>query len=96
MVKKCAQSYGDYYLILQHLQLPTVFFVCVQSYSGLRGAVAFALALVRISDEAELRDPHNQELSNELKLRQSMLTAITALVFFTVFIQVTLTLSMSP
>jgi sodium/hydrogen exchanger 2 len=58
--------------------------IFIMSYSGLRGAVAFALALVRISEEPELEHP---EFSKELKLRQSMLTAVTALVLFTVFVQ---------
>ena len=68
---------------------PIVMCFCpLHSYSGLTGAVAFALALVRISEEPELERPHNDELSKELKLRQSMLTAVTALVLFTVFVQV--------
>ena len=60
----------------------------LQSYSGLRGAVAFSLALIRISDEPELDDPATEELTSERQLRRSMLTAVTVLVLFTVFVQV--------
>jgi sodium/hydrogen exchanger 3 len=61
--------------------------VFIMSYSGLRGAVAFSLALVRISDEPELDNPSSEELVSELQLRRSMLTAVTVLVLFTVFVQ---------
>ena len=57
-----------------------------QSYSGLRGAVAFSLALTRISDEPSLKMEH----PNEFILRKTMLTAVTFLVLFTVFVQVIL------
>ena len=59
--------------------------VVFQSYSGLRGAVAFSLALTRISDEPSLGDH-----PNEFILRKTMLTAVTFLVLFTVFVQVKL------
>lgn len=57
-----------------------------QSYSGLRGAVAFSLALTRINDEPTLPTEH----PNEFILRKTMLTAVTFLVLFTVFVQVEL------
>lgn len=55
----------------------------IQSYSGLRGAVAFSLALSRIFEEPTLRN-----FPNEFILRKTMLTAVTFLVLFTVFVQV--------
>ena len=57
----------------------------LQSYSGLRGAVAFSLALLRVNDEP-LEDL--KMYPNELLLRKTMLTAVTFLVLFTVFVQV--------
>ena len=59
-----------------------------QSYSGLRGAVAFALALSRIFEEEALQNPDDPDLENELTLRRTMLTSVTFLLLFTVFIQV--------
>ena len=55
----------------------------LQSYSGLRGAVAFSLASTRISEESDYT-----EHPDELILRKTMLTAVTFLVLFTVFVQV--------
>lgn len=62
--------------------------VPLQSYSGLRGAVAFSLALTRIFEEEELQSTEDPLLQNELSLRKTMLTAVTFLVLFTVIIQV--------
>jgi len=59
-----------------------------QSYSGLRGAVAFSLALARLHGEPALDHPDNCTIYSELQLRKTMLTAITFLVLFTVFVQV--------
>ena len=54
-----------------------------QSYSGLRGAVAFALALTRLFEEGfEHLPPGVQDL------RKEQLTAVVVLLLFTVFVQV--------
>ncbi len=50
--------------------------------------MAFSLALTRIFEEDVLRDPDDPKLRNELSLRRSMLTAVTVLVLFSVFVQV--------
>lgn len=55
-----------------------------QSYSGLRGAVAFSLAYSRVIDVID----STAVPESEKKLRESMLTAVTVLVLFTVFVQV--------
>ena len=55
----------------------------MQSYSGIRGAVAFSLALTRIFEEGGENLPNTEK-----DLRKSMLTATTVLVLFTVFVQV--------
>ena len=59
-----------------------------QSYSGLRGAVAFSLALARLHGEPSLDHPTTCMIQSEAQLRKTMLTAITFLVLFTVFVQV--------
>lgn len=63
----------------------------MQSYSGLRGAVAFSLALSRLTEEG-----HEHLPDEELVLRRRMLTSITALVLFTVFVQVHVGGSVAP
>ena len=60
----------------------------LQSYSGLRGAVAFSLALSRINAERVLMTSTDPVIVTEFNLRKSMLTAVTFLVLFTVFVQV--------
>ena len=62
----------------------------LQSYSGLRGAVAFSLALTRIFEE---REESFNEHPDEFILRKTMLTAVTFLVLFTVFVQVSCSLN---
>ncbi len=59
-----------------------------QSYSGLRGAVAFSLALARLHGEPSLEHPTTCMIQSEAQLRKTMLTATTFLVLFTVFVQV--------
>lgn len=56
-----------------------------QSYSGLRGAVAFALALIWRKEEG--LECFKDDIE-EINLRRRMLTAVTTLVMFTVFVQV--------
>ena len=60
----------------------------LQSYSGLRGAVAFSLALSRVNEEPSLLTTTDPNLQAEFALRKSMFTAVTVLVLFTVFVQV--------
>lgn len=60
--------------------------VIMQSYSGLRGAVAFSLALLRFTDLAE--GSGREATPNECLLREQQVTAILALTIFTVFVQV--------
>ena len=55
----------------------------IKSFSGLRGAVAFSLALTRLFEEGESSLPEE-----ERTLRKRMVTAVTALLLFTVFVQV--------
>ena len=50
--------------------------------------MAFSLAISRIFDEPELQSSENEEIQQEFLLRKSMLTAVTFLVLFTVFVQV--------
>ena len=50
--------------------------------------MAFSLAISRIFDEPELQRSELEAVQNELVLRRSMLTAVTFLVLFSVFIQV--------
>ena len=50
--------------------------------------MAFSLAISRIFDEPELMTSENKEIQEEFLLRKSMLTAVTFLVLFTVFVQV--------
>jgi len=59
--------------------------VCPQSYSGLRGAVAFALALIWRTEEG--LDCFQSDIE-EISLRRRMLTTVTTVVMFTVFVQV--------
>ena len=54
-----------------------------QSYSGLRGAVAFALALTRLFEEGFEHLPTGVQ-----DLRKEQLTAVVVLLLFTVFVQV--------
>ncbi|XP_064395116.1 sodium/hydrogen exchanger 2-like isoform X2 [Halichondria panicea] len=61
--------------------------VFVMSYSGLRGAVAFSLALARLHGEPSLEHPTTCMIQSEAQLRKTMLTATTFLVLFTVFVQ---------
>lgn len=56
-------------------------------YSGLRGAVAFSLALSRVREEDALATSTDPQIMAEATLRKSMFTAVTILVLFTVFIQ---------
>ena len=60
--------------------------VIMQSYSGLRGAVAFSLALLRFTNLAE--EGGSEPSPNECLLREQQVLAILALTIFTVFIQV--------
>ena len=60
----------------------------IQSYSGLRGAVAFSLALSRVNDEPSLQTSHDINIQTEAAVRKAMFTAVTVLVLFTVFVQV--------
>ena len=68
--------------------LPSNTHTHTQSYSGLRGAVAFSLALARLHGEPALDHPADCRISSEAVLRKTMLTAITFRVLFTVFVQV--------
>ena len=61
-----------------------------QSFSGLRGAVAFSLALTRIFEEGAENLPEE-----EMTLRKRMVTAVTALLLFTVFVQVIIIITYS-
>ncbi|XP_019854262.1 PREDICTED: sodium/hydrogen exchanger 3-like isoform X2 [Amphimedon queenslandica] len=54
----------------------------IMSFSGLRGAVAFSLALTRLFEEGQSSLPEG-----ERTLRKRMVTAVTALLLFTVFVQ---------
>ena len=55
----------------------------------MRGAVAFSLALSRVNDEPVLSDSDaSPDIMAEFALRKTMLTAVTTLVIFTVFVQV--------
>jgi hypothetical protein len=50
--------------------------------------VAFSLALARVNAERSLMFSDNPIIQTEFELRKSMLTAVTFLVLFTVFVQV--------
>ncbi|KAI6652344.1 Sodium/hydrogen exchanger 1-like [Oopsacas minuta] len=59
----------------------------IMSYSGLRGAVAFGLALISYS-EVESFDEHSQTCAgDEILARKHFVTTTLAVVFFTVFVQ---------
>lgn len=60
----------------------------MQSYSGLRGAVAFSLALLRFTELIE--GSGHEATPNECRLREQQVTAILALTIFTVFVQVSI------
>lgn len=59
-----------------------------QSYSGLRGAVAFSLALLRFTNLTEGGGNSRLATGNECLLREQQVAAILALTIFTVFVQV--------
>jgi len=54
--------------------------------------VAFSLALTRINEEQSLRTSTDPEIIVEANVRKAMFTAVTVLVLFTVFVQVSLLL----
>ena len=57
------------------------------SYSGLRGAVAFGLALISYNELAHVSDSLETCARDEITVRKNFITTTLAVVFFTVFIQ---------
>ena len=77
-------------VILMILFIIIIIIIINQSFSGLRGAVAFSLALTRIFEEGAENLPEE-----EMTLRKRMVTAVTALLLFTVFVQVIIIITYS-
>ena len=57
------------------------------SYSGLRGAVAFGLALISYDGLENIPDDLDTCARDEITVRKNFITTTLAVVFFTVFIQ---------
>ena len=77
-------------LMILFIIIIIIIIIINQSFSGLRGAVAFSLALTRIFEEGAENLPEE-----EMTLRKRMVTAVTALLLFTVFVQVIIIITYS-